>query len=117
MIEDPLWAAVRAARMRWGEPKLEFPSRPKWEPLAGTEGAQNLYCDEWGSLPVPTEATVPTPGGEEGGDIALAGGVGSGDWEERAGILEAEAGLSRADAEHQATAEIALRGTCGCTGP
>ena len=108
MIDDPLWAAIKAAHERWSPGSSErFPPAPEWELAAGNLGTEEDEPDQALSLPVPSVPAVPGVIEEYGRPArAEPGAEECIDWEERAGVLEYEGGLSRAEAERLALAEV-----------
>lgn len=99
----PLRAALLRAHARWSTRAEErFPTAGEWVPLAGTVGSDEASPDQRLTAEVPTVPTVPT----EKQDIAQASPPLTPDEEERAAILEFEAGLDRATAERLAQGRL-----------
>lgn len=106
MADDLLWAAIRAAHARWSPGSMElFPPSPRWEQQAGLVGVDIAVSDQAVACPGPTDPTDPTEKQDEWvWPPPDDDPNGMGDWEERAAILEFDAGLSRCEAERLARA-------------
>lgn len=104
--DDPLWAAIRAAHERWSPTSAGvFPPSPGWEQRSGVVGAEISLPSQSVSDGVPTDPTDPTQKQDEWSWPAPATDPDdAGEWEERAAILEFDAGLSRLEAERLARA-------------
>ncbi len=102
--ENSLYLALKAAYARAAsEASKRFPAQSEWEPPAERLGTDKAFSDQELEGWVPTVPTVPTEKHKRQHRTraeALA------EWQERAAILEFEGGLSRAEAEAQATAEL-----------
>lgn len=97
--EGPLRAALLRAYARWStDAAPRFPQSERWEPLAGAVGAEKGKQNQNDDLSVPTAPTVPTAAEWEAETMPPL----TPDEEERAAILEFEAGLDRATAERLA---------------
>lgn|GEM_PF-5488684 len=97
--DDLLRAAILRAQARWSTGVAErFPPASEWEPLAGSVGTEKFKLNQSLETAVPTVPTVPT----EYGDVDDASPPLTAEQEERAAILEFDAGLSRPEAEHLA---------------
>jgi hypothetical protein len=109
--DDPLWKAIRAAHERWSPETAErFPPPPEWEPADAEVGTENGQAGQELTAPVPTVPTVPTlPDEFRRATRAERLAEERAAWEERAAILEFDAGLGREEAERQAAEELGYR--------
>lgn len=109
MTDDPLWAAISAARARWSpEDDARSPAAAPWGPLVDLAGDRSALTGQGFSGAVPRVPRVPSENQyirQRTADERAADALG--EWEERAAILEYEGGWSRKDAERLATEEIA----------
>ncbi len=100
MAIEPLWSAIRRLHARLATDAFErFPARAPWEPATTRPGNRAGPIQQGVAMAVPRVPTVPCVQGDTSSSDAPDCGPGDADWEERAAILEYEAGLARATAE------------------
>ena len=107
--ESPLWRALEAAHARLAGAG-EFPTNRPWEPAVSGLGTEDVATYQHDNGSVPRVLCVPTQKQHRWPHMASPEAVdAAAEWDERAAILEFEAGLDREEAERQTALALGSR--------